>query len=387
MSYEAPDFFSIDGLLTEDERMIRDAVREWVSERVLPVIADHYLAGTFPAQLVPEMAELGMLGASLEGDDCPGLGSVAYGLLMQELERGDSGMRSFASVQGGLCMYPIHAYGTEEQKKKYLPPMHHGEIIGCFGLTEPDHGSDPGGMETRAVKKGDKYVLNGAKMWITNGTISHLAIVWAKLDGVVRGFLVPTDTPGFSAPLTEKKFSLRASVTSELVLQDVEVGEEALLPGVEGLKGPLSCLTQARYGIAWGAVGAAMACYDEARRYSLERTQFDKPIASFQLVQTKLANMLTEITKLQLLTWRLGRLKEEGKASFVHVSMAKREACHQALEMARISRDMLGANGITAEYQVMRHMCNLESVKTYEGTHDIHGLIVGHAITGIEAYR
>jgi len=387
MSYEAPDFFAVSGLLTEDERMIRDSVRDWVGERVLPIVADHYLAGTFPKELIPEMAGLGMLGANLEGYDCPGLGGVAYGLIMQELERGDSGVRSFASVQGGLCMYPIHSYGSEEQKKKYLPPMHRGEIIGCFGLTEPDHGSDPGGMETRAVKKGDQYVLNGAKMWITNGTIADLAIVWAKLDGVVRGFLVPTDTPGFSAPLTEKKFSLRASVTSELVLQDVVVGEDALLPGVEGLKGPLSCLTQARYGIAWGAVGAAMACYDEARRYSLERIQFDKPIASFQLVQTKLANMLTEISKLQLLTWRLGRLKESGELTHVHVSMAKREACHQALEIARTCRDMLGANGITAEYQVMRHMCNLESVKTYEGTHDIHGLIVGNAITGIEAFR
>jgi glutaryl-CoA dehydrogenase len=265
--------------------------------------------------------------------------------------------------------------------------MHRGEIIGCFGLTEPDHGSDPGGIETKAVRKGDKYILNGAKMWITNGTMADLAVVWAKVDGVVKGFLVEKGTPGYTAPEQKGKYSLRASVTSELVLQDVEVPEENMLPGVSGLKGPLSCLTEARYGIAWGAVGAAMACYDEARQYAMERIQFNKPIASFQLVQTKLANMLTEITKLQLLNLRLGRIKDEGRATPQHVSMAKREACHRALEIARTCRDMLGANGITAEYQVMRHMCNLESVKTYEGTHDIHGLILGHEITGIDAFR
>jgi len=387
MSYEAPDFFAIDSVLTEDERMIRDAVRTWVSERVLPVIADHYMAGTFPNELIPEMAEMGLLGAGIEGYGCPGLGAVAYGLILQELERGDSGIRSFASVQGSLVMWPIRAYGSEAQKERWLPALHRGEAIGCFGLTEPDHGSDPGGMVTRAVKKGDRYVLNGAKMWITNGTAADVAVVWARLDDTIRGFLVEKGTPGYSAPLMGKKYSLRASVTSELILQDVEIPEENMLPGVKGLKGPLNCLSQARSGIAWGAAGAAMACYDEARQYAASRIQFDKPIASFQLVQTKLANILTEITKMQLLNLRLGRLKEEGKATPQQISMAKRNACHEALEIARACRDMLGANGITAEYQVMRHMCNLESVKTYEGTHDIHGLILGHAITGIDAFR
>jgi glutaryl-CoA dehydrogenase len=385
-SYSAPDFFDMDSVLTQDERMIRDAVREWVSDRVMPTIAYHYMDGTFPNELIPEMAEMGLLGASIDGYECPGVGSVAYGLMLQELERGDSGIRSFASVQGSLVMWPIWAYGTEEQKQRWLPAMHRGEVIGCFGLTEPDHGSDPGSMITKAVKKGDKYVLNGAKMWITNGTSAHVAVVWAKLDGVVRGFLVETDAPGFSAPLTTKKYSLRASVTSELILEDVEIPADALLPGIEGLKGPLSCLTQARYGIAWGVVGSAMACYDEALQYSMNRTQFGKPIANFQLVQTKLANILTEITKMQFLNLHLGRLKEKGEAKFAQISMAKRTCCHQALEIARTCRDMLGANGISAEYQVMRHMCNLESVKTYEGTHDIHGLIVGNAITGLNAF-
>jgi len=387
MSYEAPDFYDLSGLLTDDERMIRDAVRAWVSERVLPLIGDHYLAGTFPAELIPEMAEMDLLGAGIEGYECPGLGPVAYGLMLQELERGDSGLRSFVSVQGSLVMWPIRAYGSEEQKKRWLPEMHAGRAIGCFGLTEPDHGSDPGGMKTRAVKRGDRYVLNGAKMWITNGSVSDVAIVWAKLDGAIRGFLVERGTPGFRAPLMEKKFSLRASVTSELILEDCAIPEANLLPGVQGLKGPLSCLTQARYGIAWGAAGAAMACYDEARRYALQRVQFGKPIAGFQLVQRKFAEMLTEITKMQLLNLQLGRLKEKGQATPARVSMAKRNACHHALEIAREARDVLGANGVTAEYQVMRHMCNLESVKTYEGTHDIHSLILGHEITGIDAFR
>jgi glutaryl-CoA dehydrogenase len=284
-------------------------------------------------------------------------------------------------------MWPIFAYGSEAQKEKWLPRMHTAEAIGCFGLTEPDHGSDPGGMVTRAEKRGDKYVLNGAKMWITNGTAAHVALVWAKLDGVVRGFLVENGTPGYSAPLMGKKYSLRASVTSELILQDVEIPEENLLPGVEGLKGPLNCLSQARFGIAFGACGAAMACYDEARQYVAEREQFGKPLAHFQLPQTKLANILTEITKMEYLNLRLGRLKEAGKVTPTQISMAKRNACHHALQIARTCRDMLGANGITAEYQVMRHMCNLESVYTYEGTHDIHGLILGHAITGLDAFR
>jgi len=387
MTYEPPDFFEIDRLLTEDERMIRDNVRGWVSERVLPIIADHYLAGTFPRELIPEMAEMDLLGAGIDGYGCPGLGAVAYGLILQELERGDSGIRSFASVQGSLVMWPIRAYGSEEQKKRWLPALHKGEAIGCFGLTEPDHGSDPGGMETRAVKKGDKYVLNGAKMWITNASLADVAVVWAKTEGTIRGFLVEKGTPGFIQQAMGKKYSLRASDTSELILQDVEVPAENMLPGVKGLGGPLNCLTQARAGIAWGVCGAAMACYDEARRYALQRTQFGKPIAQFQLVQAKLAQVLTEITKMQFLNLQLGRLKEAGVSTAQQVSMAKRNGCYEALEIARTCRGILGANGITAEYQVMRHMCNLESVITYEGTHDIHTLILGAAITGIEAYR
>jgi len=387
MSFEAPDFFDFDSLLTEDERMIRDTVRDWVSDRVIPTIGDHYMAGTFPDELIPEMAELGLLGAGIEGYGCAGLGAVAYGLILQELERGDSGIRSFCSVQGSLVMWPIFAYGSEEQKDRWLPAMGRGEAIGCFGLTEPDHGSDPGGMETKAEKRGDKYVLNGAKMWITNGTVADVAIVWARLDGVVRGFLVEKGTPGYTAPKTDKKYSLRASVTSELVLQDVEIPLENMLPGVQGLKGPLNCLSQARFGIAFGAAGAAMACYDEARQYTMERSQFGKKLANFQLVQTKLANMLTEITKMQALNLQLGRIKEAGKITPQQISMAKRNACWEALKMARVARDMLGASGITAEYQVMRHMCNMESVYTYEGTHDIHGLILGHQITGFDAFR
>ncbi len=387
MTYQAADFFDLDSLLTEEERMIRDSVRDWVSEKVVPIIGDHYLAGTFPDELIPQMAEMGLLGASLEGYGLPGLGGVAYGLILQELERGDSGLRSFASVQGSLAMWPIWAFGSEEQKERWLPAMHAGKAIGCFGLTEPDHGSEPGGMVTKAVQNGDKFVLNGAKMWITNGTVADVAVVWAKLDGVVRGFLVEKGTPGFSAPLTTKKYSLRASVTSELIFEDVEIPESNMLPGVKGLKGPLNCLSQARSGIAWGVCGAAMACYDEARQYTLSRTQFGKPLASFQLVQAKLAQMLTEITKMQLMNLQLMRMKEKGKVSASQVSMAKRNGCYEALKIARTCRDMLGANGITAEYQVMRHMCNLESIITYEGTHDIHGLILGHEITGIQAFR
>jgi len=387
MVFESPDFFATDELLTEEERMVRDSVREFVGNRVLPGIAAHYMAGTFPTELIPEMAELGLLGAGIEGYGCPGLGPVAYGLILQELERGDSGIRSFVSVQGSLAMWPIRAYGSEEQKERWLPAMHRGEAIGCFGLTEPDHGSDPGGMETRAVRSDRGFVLNGAKMWITNASLADVSVVWAKLDGKVRGFLVEKGTPGFTQQAMKHKYSLRASDTSELVMQDCEVPENALLPGVEGLKGPLNCLTQARSGIAWGVAGAAMACYDEARRYVAEREQFGRPLAARQLVQAKLAEMLTEITKMQLMNLRLARLKEQGRATPQQVSMAKRNACHHALEIARTGRDMLGANGITAEYQVMRHMCNLESVKTYEGTHDIHTLILGHAITGMEAFR
>jgi glutaryl-CoA dehydrogenase len=311
---------------------------------------------------------------------------VAYGLVLQELERGDSGLRSFVSVQGALVMYPIWRFGTDEQKARWLPPMHAGKAIGCFGLTEPDHGSDPGGMVTKAVRDGDGFVLNGAKMWITNGNLADVALVWAKLDGEIRGFLVERGVPGFEAREQRGKHSLRASVTSELVLQEVRVPANALLPGAKGLGGPLSCLNQARAGIAWGVVGAAMACYDEVLRYGLVRRQFGKPIASFQLYQAKLVDMLSEITKAQLLNLRLGRLKDEGKATPQQVSMAKRNACHWALEIARTARDMLGANGVADEYQTMRHMCNLESVKTYEGTHDIHTLILGRHLTGIDAF-
>ncbi|HNF87431.1 MAG TPA: acyl-CoA dehydrogenase family protein, partial [bacterium] len=318
---------------------------------------------------------------------CAGMNNVAYGLIMQELERGDSGVRSFASVQGALVMYPIYAYGSEEQKNYWLPKLAKGEKIGCFGLTEPDNGSDPGGMKTKAVKDGKHYILNGAKMWITNGTVSDVAVVWAKLDGVVRGFLVEKGTPGFTAPEMKGKFSLRASVTSELVLQDVRIPEENILPNGSGLKAPLGCLTQARYGIAWGALGAAMACFDSSVRYAKERIQFDKPIGSFQLVQEKLAYMITEITKGQLLVLQLGRLKDSNKMKFHQVSMAKRNNVYIALEIARIARDLHGANGIIDEYPIIRHMMNLESVKTYEGTHDIHTLIIGESVTGIPAYK
>lgn len=386
--FEAPDYYNMDDLLQEEEKMIRDTVRNWVDAEVLSIISEYYQKGEFPMHLIPQMAELGLLGANLpEEYGCAGVNNVAYGLIMQELERGDSGIRSFASVQGALVMYPIFRYGTEEQRKKYLPKLASGELIGCFGLTEPDHGSDPGGMKTYARKDGNSYILNGSKMWITNGSIADIAVVWAKLDGVVRGFIVEKGTPGFSAPEIKNKLSLRASVTSELVFEDCRIPEENLLPEVEGLRGPLSCLTQARYGIAWGAIGAAMACYDEALQYAKERIQFDRPIASFQLVQNKLVYMLTEITKMQLLTLQLGRLKDSGKMKHTQVSMAKRNNVYHAREIARISRDILGAAGIVDEYQSMRHMTNLESVYTYEGTHDIHTLVIGADITGIEAYR
>jgi len=384
--YVAPDFFDVDGLLTEEERMVRDAVRDWVTDRWMPVVEPCFREGRFPIELIPELAELGVLGGNLDYDDFPRMGPVAYGLVMQELERGDSGLRSFASVQGALVMYPIWRYGSDEQKAEWLPKLHSGQAVGCFGLTEPDHGSDPGGMETKAVRDGDGYVLNGAKMWITNGSLAHVAVVWAKLDGEIQGFVVPTDTPGFSAPEQRGKHSLRASVTSELVMQDVRLPASAALPGGKGLGRPLACLNQARYGIAWGVVGAAMACFDEVRAYGLARTQFDRPLASFQLYQAKLVETLSQITNGQLMNLQLGRLKEQGKVTPFQVSMAKRNGCRDALDVARRCRDMLGANGIAGEYQTMRHMCNLESVKTYEGTHDIHTLILGRAITGISAF-
>ena len=388
------DFYGIDTLLTDEERQIRDHVRDWVEDRYLPLVEKAYEEAYFPCEVIPEIAEMGLLGATLpEQYGCAGIQSTAYGLTMQELERGDSGLRSFVSVQGALCMYPIFAYGSEEQRRKWLPPMARGETIGCFGLTEPDFGSNPAGMITRAVKQGSGYVLNGAKMWITNGTIAHLAVVWAKLKDEatgkdeIRGFLVEKGTKGFSAPEQKRKHSLRASVTSELLLQDVHVPEENLLPGARGIKGPLGCLSQARFGIAFGVVGAAMSCFHTAAEYSKTRVMFGKPIGSFQLVQEKLANMLTEITKAQLLCIQLGRLKEGGTVTPEQISLAKRNNCEIALDAAREARDILGANGITAEYPVMRHMCNLESVKTYEGTHNIHTLILGEAITGQPAYR
>jgi glutaryl-CoA dehydrogenase len=384
--FDGVDFYHIDDLLTEEEVAIRDSVREWVEERILPIIEGHCRAGTFPRELATEMGEMGFLGANLSGYGCPGLNNVAYGLICQELERGDSGIRSFASVQGSLVMFPIWAYGSEEQKQKWLPRLAAGEAIGCFGLTEPDFGSNPSGMITRAEDKGSHYLLNGAKMWITNGTIADVAVVWAKLDGVVRGFLVERGMEGFSAPEMVGKHSLKASVTSELVFQDVVLPKENLLPGVTGLKGPLSCLNNARYGIAWGALGAAMACYHSANEYAKTRIQFDRPIARFQLVQNKLAWMLREITKGQLLAWRLAHLKDSGKLIHEHVSLAKMNNVDIALQIARTSRDIHGANGILDEYPVMRHMANLESVYTYEGTHDIHNLILGRWITGMPAF-
>ncbi|HTY58682.1 MAG TPA: acyl-CoA dehydrogenase family protein [Bacteroidota bacterium] len=385
--FQGVDYLGIDGLLSEDERLVRQTVREFVDDRVLPVIEKHNRAGTFPADLIPVMAEMGLFGATLPAEyGCAGMNNVAYGLVMQELERGDSGIRSFASVQSALVMYPIFAYGSAKQKDRWLPALARGEKIGCFGLTEPDFGSNPGGMITRAEKRDDGYLLNGAKMWITNGSIADVAVVWAKLGGTVRGFLVEKGTPGFTAPEMKGKHSLRASVTSELIFDGVRVPEENILPGGEGLKLPLSCLSQARYGIAWGAVGAAMACYDAALTYARSRIQFDRPIASFQLTQAKLVNMVTEITKSQLICLQLGRLKDAGKARFQQISFAKRNNVHTALEIARDARGILGANGILDEYPVMRHAANLESVITYEGTHEMHTLIVGEDITGIPAF-
>ncbi|MFI5264779.1 MAG: acyl-CoA dehydrogenase family protein [Candidatus Kapaibacterium sp.] len=386
------DFYDISSLLTDEQRMIRDTVRDFVASEVLPIIERHNQAMTFPMELIPKIASLGLLGPTLpEKYGCAGLDSIAYGLINQELERGDSSIRSFSSVQSSLVMYPIFAYGNEEQRMKWLPKLAKGEAIGCFGLTEPDHGSNPGGMVTRANKTSGGYILNGAKMWITNGTISDVAVVWAKVDSddqkSIRGFLVEKGMKGFSAPEMKGKYSLRASVTSELVFEDVFIPEENMLPNVQGLKGPLGCLTQARYGISWGAVGAAIACYESSVEYAKSRIQFGKPIASFQLVQQKLAIMLTEITKAQLLCLRLGQLKNEGKMKPAQVSLAKRNNVAMALDIARVARDIHGANGILGEYPIMRHMANLESVNTYEGTHDIHTLVLGQEITGIAAYE
>jgi glutaryl-CoA dehydrogenase len=390
IKFKGVDFLEIDSLLSDDERLVRDNTRLFIEENLIPIIEQCNRDGRFPKELIKPMGELGFYGASLQGYGCAGMSAVEYGLMTQELERGDSGVRSFVSVQSGLCMYPIHAFGSEEQKQKYLPKMAKGEILGCFGLTEPDAGSNPGAMRTRAKKDGDHYVLNGEKMWITSGSIADIAIIWAKVtdeDDRIRGFIVPTDTTGFKAADVHGKWSLRASVTSSLSLQDVRVGEDCLLPGSKGLGSPLSCLNQARYGIGWGAIGAAMACYDCSLQYAQFRKQFhDMPIAGHQLVQEKLVWMISEITKAQLLALQVGRLKDAGKVKPYHISMLKRNNVWMALECARMGRDILGGNGIADEYPIFRHMANLESVKTYEGTHDIHTLIIGEHITGIAGF-
>ncbi len=382
------DFLEIDSLLNDDELLVRQTTREFVDREVLPIIEKHNREGTFPFQLVGPMAELGFFGANLAGYDCPGMSNVAYGQVMQELERGDSGLRSFVSVQSALVMYPIYAFGSAEQKQKWLPALHSARAIGCFGLTEPQFGSNPAGMLTRAVRRGHSYLLNGEKMWITNGSLADVALVWAKADdGRVRGFLVEKGTPGFKSWDIHNKLSLRASITSGLSFTDCEIPEENMLPGVEGLRGPLSCLSQARYGIGWGAIGAAMACYRTALDYARARRQFEnKPIAAHQLVQDKLVWMVTEISKAQLLALHAGRLKDQDRLAPEHVSMLKMNNVWMALETARKARDILGANGIVDDYCVMRHMNNLESVSTYEGTHDIHRLIIGERITGISAF-
>ena len=390
MSFPGVDFYGIEETLSDDERAVRDLAREFVEAEVLPVIEACAWEGRFPRELVPKMAALNLFGATISDYGLPGLGNVAYGLIMQELERGDSGLRSFVSVQSSLVMFPIYTYGSEEQKDRWIPRLARGEAIGCFGLTEPDFGSNPGGMRTVAKKDGNDWVLNGAKAWITNGAIADVAVVWAKVgdtNGKIRGFLVPRGTPGFTTAEHRMKMSLRASVTSQLAFEDCRIPGENVLPLVEGLKGPLSCLTQARYGIAWGALGSAMATYSCALDYAKSRKQFgDRPIAAHQLVQAKLAFMITEITKGQLLALRLGRLKDEKKMKPEHVSMAKRNNVWVARECAKLAREILGANGIVGEYPVFRHLANIESVYTYEGTHDIHTLVLGQAVTGIPAY-
>jgi len=387
-NYKGVDYYQLDDLLTDEEKSIRDTVRDFVSNEIMPIIEKYNQDMSFPTQLVPKMAELGIFGPTLPTEyGGMGVNNVAYGLIMQELERGDSGVRSFASVQSSLVMYPIFAFGSEEQKRNWLPRLAAGTAIGCFGLTEPDFGSNPGGMITKAEKVDGGYLLNGAKMWITNGTVSDVAVVWAKLDGKVRGFLVEKGTKGFSAPEMKGKLSLRASITSELVFEDCLIPEENILPNSGGLKSPLSCLTQARYGIAWGVTGMAMGCYDTVLNYTKSRIMFGKPLAAFQLTQDKLAYMLTEITKAQLLNWRLGRIKDEGKLRPQHVSLAKRNNCEIAKNIASMSREMLGANGILDEYPIMRHLNNIESVKTYEGTHEMHSLILGEDVTGFAAFE
>ena len=386
--FRGVDYMHIDSLFTEDELLVRQSTREFVEDNIKPVIRECYNEGRFPDGLTPKMGEMGFFGAHLEGYGCAGTNNVEYGLIMQELERGDSGVRSFNSVQSALVMFPIHAYGSEEQKQRWLPKMAAGDALGCFGLTEPDFGSNPGGMRTTARREGDDWVLNGEKTWITSGSIADVAIVWARGEGRVRGFLVEKDHPGYTASDLHGKLSMRASVTSSLSLKECRIPADNALPGAVGLKTALSCLTEARYGIGWGAIGAAMECYETARQYSLDRKQFDdRPIASHQLVQEKLAWMITEITKAQLLAIQVGRIKDKGKAEAAHVSMLKRNNVGMALECARRSRDLLGANGIMDEYPIMRHMANLETVKTYEGTDHIHALIIGERVTGVSAYR
>ena len=387
--YTGHDYYGVDDLLSEDHRLARDAVRDWVKKSVSPIIEDCYEKAVCPTHLFKELADIGAFGPSLpEKYGGGGMDEIAYGIIMQELERCDSGLRSMASVQGSLVMYPIYKYATEDQKMKYLPKLGSGEFIGCFGFTEPDHGSNPGGMTTNIIDDGDAYILNGAKMWITNSPIADLAVVWAKDEqGKIRGMVVETGTPGFTTPEIHGKLSLRASITGELVFEDVRVPKEQIFPDVKGLKGPLSCLSKARYGIAWGAIGAALDCYDSSLRYTMQREQFGKPLAGFQLIQKKLAEMITEITKAQLMVWRLGTLANEGKATPAQISMAKRNSCEIALKIAREARQMHGGMGITNEYSIMRHMANLETVLTYEGTHDIHLLITGMDITGLNAFK
>jgi len=387
-AYESLNYMNIDSLLTEEELLVRQSVRNFVTERVEPLLMQANREEKFPMELIPAFGELGLLGSTIKGYGCPGLGHVAYGLVMQELERGDSGIRSFCSVQGSLVMYPIYTYGSEKQKEKYLPKLATGHLIGCFGLTEPDAGSNPGSMKTKAEKVPGGYKLNGNKMWITNGCVADIAVVWAKLDGKVRGFIVEKGTPGFTTTTMKGKFSLRVSTTSELHFQDCVVPEENILPGVESLRGPLSCLTQARYGIAWGVIGAANACYHTALNYAKSRTIFEgRPLAANQLAQAKLVKMVQEITKAQLLVLQMGRIKETGTLHPHQVSLGKMNNCRMALDVAREARDMLGGNGIIDEYPVIRHMMNLETVNTYEGTEDIHRLVIGENITGIAAFR
>jgi glutaryl-CoA dehydrogenase len=387
MSYTPPDYYAIEELLTDDERQIRDTTRRFVEDEFSPRIVEAYRSGTFPMDLVPRIAELGLFGPTLpEEFGCAGVGNVAYGLICQELERGDSGLRSFASVQSSLVMHPIHEYGSDEQKKHWLPRLARGTAIGCFGLTEPDFGSNPAGMRTTARKRDGGYVLDGVKRWITNGNVAQVAVVWARLEDQIHGFLVETDRPGFKAEEMHGKLSLRASVTSELYLDGVWIPAENHLPGTGRMKAPLSCLSSARYGIGWGAIGAACSCYDTALRYAQGRVMFSRPIAGYQLVQRKLVEMIAEITKAQLLSWRLGRLKDAGKARPEQISLAKMNNVSKALEIARLARDIMGGNGIMDEYPVMRHMMNLETVNTYEGTEDVHRLIIGKDITGFDAF-